>query len=420
MIAPNLATRSLLYLRLVAATSILAACSQHPVDEGPTAPPPLNGDPTALPRVTARHISYVGAFRVPNQDGSGTANNSFGYGGHALGYNPANNSLFYGGHDWYQKLAEIAVPASISLTSTASVLQSLRDVTDGRAGQVDDGTVKLGGAMVYNGRLIVTAYSYYDADGTQTVSHFSSTTNLASANDVRGPYAIAGAANARAKAGYMGEIPNEWRTLFGGPALTGQSCLSIISATSAGPAATVFDPDDVGVKTPVPGTTVLFYPLGNATTRDGTSTNDIFVQSDVIAGIAFPPGSRSVLFIGRHGQGPYCYGPGTSDRSLAGRPSGNGADPWCYDPASSYKGTHAFPYVHQVWAYDANDLLAVKNGQRQSWDVRPYAVWQLNEMDSTGSAGMRGAAFDAAGGRLFITEDYGESPVVHVYRITLR
>lgn len=319
-------------------------------------------------------IPYIGACRVPNQDGSGSTNNSFGYGGHALGYNPANNSLFYGGHDWYQKLAEIAIPSTISLTNTASVLQPLHDVTDGRAGQVDDGTVKLGGTLVFNGRLIVTAYSYYDADGNQSMSHFVSGTNLSRSSDVRGPHELGGVANPRAKAGYMTEIPNEWRAAFGGPALTGQCCRSIISATSAGPSATVFNPDDVGVTTPVPGTTVLFYPLGNATTRDGTFGNDVFVQSDVVAGIAFPRGTRSVLLIGRHGQGAYCYGPGTSDQSLAGKPSGNGVDSWCHDPASSSKGTHAFPYLHQLWAYDANDLISVKEGQRQTWDVRPYGV----------------------------------------------
>jgi hypothetical protein len=75
---------------------------------------------------------------------------------------------------------------------------------------------------------------------------------------------------------------------------------------------------------------------------------------------------------------------------------------------------------HQVWAYDANDLVEVKNGRRQPWDVRPYAVWSLDDMDPSGSAGVRGAAFDPETGRLFITEAYGEEPVVHVYRIDVR
>jgi hypothetical protein len=110
--------------------------------------------------------------------------------------------------------------------------------------------------------------------------------------------------------GYMTVIPEEWRSLLGGPALTGLCCVSILSTTSAGPAATVFDPDAVGVKSPIPGSTLLHYPLGNATTHEGTESNAIFVQSDAVVGMAFPAGSRSVLFFGRHGNGAYCYGTG--------------------------------------------------------------------------------------------------------------
>jgi hypothetical protein len=380
--------------------------------------PDYDGTPQTQPRVTQSHMTYVGSFRVPHNDNSGSQNNTFAYGGTALGYNPANNSLFYGGHDWYQELAEIAIPDVIAATATASVVQQLSDVTGGRMGSVDDGNVKLGGTLWYNGRLIVTAYSYYDADGNQRRTHFALSNGSTSGAGVSGPFEMGGVANARSKAGYMGIVPEEWRSLLGGPALTGNCCLSIISASSAGPSVSVFNPDDVGVVNPVPATTLLFYPLGNATTQNGTSHNEIFVQSDVVAGVAFPRGTRSVLFFGRHGQGPYCYGPGTSNAALVGTPSGEG-DPWCYDPAASSKGTHAYPYRHQVWAYDANDLLAVKNGEREVWDVRPYAVWTLTEMDSSGGAGIRGAAFDPVTGRVFITEAYGETPVVHVYRISL-
>ncbi len=96
---------------------------------------------------------------VPNQDGSDSASNSFGYGGHALGYDPANNSLFYGGLDWHQKLGEVAIPGRISLTTPAAALHPLRDITDGRLGQVDDGSVQLGGTLVWSfdrhGKLVL-------------------------------------------------------------------------------------------------------------------------------------------------------------------------------------------------------------------------------------------------------------------------
>lgn len=138
----------------------------------------------------------------------------------------------------------------------------------------------------------------------------------------------------------------------------------------------------------------------------------------MVVGIAFPVGSKSVLFIGRHAKGAYCYGPGTSDKSLEGKPDGQG-NVWCYDPVSSSKGTHAYPYVHQIWAYDADDLLAVKAGTKQSWEVKPYSTFELAGIDSTGGATIRGAAYDPAGARLYVTEDYAESPKVHVFGIDL-
>jgi hypothetical protein len=356
-----------------------------------------------LPLLQQGNMSYVGAFRVPQRDGSNSAQNYLTYGGTALSYNAANHSLYFGGHDWYQRLCEVRIPAVISLSRTASLVHNCVDVTEGRLGGIDEGTVKLGGTLPHNGRLIVSAYSYYDADTNQTRSHFVSGPNLAQTGDVQGPFQV-GTAGAGFVSGYMAAVPPEWRSLLGGPALTGNCCLSIISRTSAGPAVSVFNPNDVGRVSPVPATPLLAYPLSHPLAPEATQ-NDLFNTTTQIAGVAFPPGTRSVLFFGVHGSGPWCYGTG-------------GDNGECHDPAVASKGPHAYPYVHQVWAYDALDLLAVKNGQRQRWELRPYATWRLTEMNDTGDAGIAGAAYDPTSGRLYLTERYGEEPVVHVYQIT--
>jgi hypothetical protein len=360
----------------------------------------VNSDPAALPLLSQSDLTYIGAFRVPHQDG---LNNPLGYSGHALGYDPAHHSLFYGGHDWYQLLCEIGIPSMIDLDHTGMILQNCTDVTEGRLDQVDNYTVKLGGTLVYNGRLIVSAYGYYDADANQVVSHFASSTDLSQPGDIQGPFQVGDWAGI--VSGYMTTVPPEWRIALGGPALTGQCCISIISRTSAGPAASVFNPDDVGNLDPVPAIELLNYPLAHPLAPVDTQ-NDYFNLATNIKGIAFPSGTRSLLFFGRQGTGPYCYGTG-----------GDTGEGDCYDPVDSSKGTHSYPYVHQVWAYDALDLLAVKNGQKQPWEVQPYAIWRLSEMDSTGSATIVGAAFDPASGRVYITEAYGEDPVVHVYQV---
>jgi hypothetical protein len=58
-------------------------------------------------------------------------------------------------------------------------------------------------------------------------------------------------------------IPTEWQSLCGGPAFPSLYAVSVTGSTSAGPTATVFNPNDVGVINPIPGKTVLFYPLSN-------------------------------------------------------------------------------------------------------------------------------------------------------------
>jgi hypothetical protein len=332
---------------------------------------------------------------VPHQDDLAKP---LGYGGYALGYDTAQHGRYFGGHDWYQNLCEIGIPATIALTQTASILQNCTDVAEGRLSLIDQDSIKLGGSLIYNGRLIVSAYSYYDADGSQALSHFVSDPDLSIQGNVSGPYQVGNWAGI--VSGYMALIPPEWRTAFGGPALTGNCCLSIISRTSYGPAVSVFNPNDVGRLDPVPATPVLYYPQDHPLAA-WDANSPYFNGSTHIVGVAFPPGSRSVLFFGRQGVGPFCYGTGAE----------------CNDPVDSSKGTHAYPYVHQLWAYDALDLLAVKDGTRQPWEAKPYALWQLGEMDVSGGPDMAGMTYDPDSGRVYITEMYGESPAVHVYQI---
>ena len=143
-----------------------------------------------------------------------------------------------------------------------------------------------------------------------------------------------------------------------------------------------------------------------------------FNGSTMMGGVAFPSGSRSVLFIGRQGTGERCYGTGTSDKAL--HRQARGGDYYCYDPANSNKGDHAWPYVHQVWAYDANDLTAVKAGSKQPWQVQPYAIWTLPGLPSSTrnqGATIASATYDDATRRLYVTEAYGDKPRVHVFAV---
>lgn len=361
------------------------------------APQGVAQSPTTQPLVQAGNMRYLGSFRLPSNDGSGASTGDLTFGGTALGISP-NGGLLVGGHDWTQRLCEVAIPA---IGGLATIRQRCIDVTEGRMSQVDDGTIKLGGSFVYNGRLITSAYSYYDADGNQAKSHFASGLTLATTGDLTGPVQLADGA-AGFVSGQMASIPAEWQSLLGGPALAGHCCISIISRSSLGPSVSVFNPDNVGRVSPVPATRVVGYPMDHPLANPDTA-NGLYMHTDVMGGFAFPAGTRSVLFFGRHGSGSQCYGEAAE----------------CSDPAEQYKGYHSYPYNHQVWAYDANDLVAVKNGTRQPWEVRPYAVWRLPEMNNNGSATIAGATYDPATRRVYITEAYSYNPLVHVYEVTV-
>jgi hypothetical protein len=204
----------------------------------------------------------------------------------------------------------------------------------------------------------------------------------------------------------MTPIPSEWQSALGGPVAGGLCCISVISSTSVGPSLTVFNPDDVGTKSSIPGKTVLFYDL-NHTVAGGVgseaSTNNIFNLTSRIGGMAFVPGTRSVLFVEGHGTGTYCYGTAAECGNDTAMPD--------------VKGPHAQPYRYQILAYDANDLVAVKNGSKNTYDPKPYAIIVLNGMANSGTPNIAGATYDPQTGHLFITQEYGPNPRVEVYQI---
>ncbi|HEX5473153.1 MAG TPA: hypothetical protein VFX12_00715 [Vicinamibacterales bacterium] len=351
---------------------------------------------STLPLVQKSNLVHLGSFHVPTGQKFGGADAEYQYGGTALGFDPTRNALFLVGHDWDQLTGEISIPA---LGGTSTLLQSLTDAAEGRS--VGSSTQKVGGNLVYEGKLYFTKYLYYDASGSQVLSHFVRPLNLSTKGQVQGPYAV-GPLGAGFYSGYMALVPPEWQSALGGPALTGNSDLSIISRTSYGPAVFAFDPAKVGVsKTAVP---LVYYPGDHPLAPYGAKANPYFTGADAIRGVVLPDGTRSVLFFGRHGTGDSCYG----------EPSDCG-DPTC----SSCKGDHSYPYVPYVWAYDANDLAAVKSGKKQPWDVKPYATWAL-DLPDTGQNYLGGAAFDPTANRLYVSQMSadGDNPVIQVFTIT--
>jgi hypothetical protein len=367
-------------------------------------------------------LIHQGSFRVPDDIHVGSSGLGFEYGGTALGYNPARDSLFLAGHAWDQLSAEIGVP---ELGGRAPLLQPLTDAFEGRGDEIGEGSIRVGGHLVYGDRLFVTEYLYYDAPGTATLSHFIRPLDLSARGELEGPFEV-GSLGAGFYAGYQATIPAAWQEELGGPVLTGNCCLSIISRTSYGPAVFSIDPDDIGTSDDI-ASPLVYYPsthpeLGEYCT---TEPNEYWSGATSVTGVVFPEGSASVLFFGTHATGECCYGEGTDEESLHRTPVPDEPEViYCYDPAVSSKGTHGFPYRHYVWAYDANELARVHAGEIEPWEVRPYDVWELDVPGASenGSNPTGGAAYDRENGRIFLSQMFGEGerPLIHVYTVAER
>ena len=378
--------------------------------------------PLVLPRLKPTDLVYEGAFRLP---GAESDQKTFDYGGTALAYDPGRNGLFAVGHDWYQLTAEVSIPravraSSLSKLHRARYVQGFADATDGKLDTTGGDNNKVGGQLVYARRLYGSVYIYYDASDSQVVSHWMRRSTSLARGPVKGLYQV-GRQGAGFVSGFMAAVPPGWRSLLGGAAITGNCCIPIISRTSFGPAAFSFDPGELSKANPVPDNALVYYPqehptLGAWDASWNPRKGVVFGGGTAIRGVVFPSRTRSVLFFGTQGVGRFCYGEGTSDHSLAFKPTPDGTT-WCYDPDDSSKGTHAYPYVPEVWAYDAASLVAVRQHRKRPWQVRPYATWRLQL--PFGSSRIGGAAYDPARGLIYISQQYvdGPAPVIEVFRV---
>jgi hypothetical protein len=367
-------------------------------------------------------LQYLGAFRLPT-------NQNLDYGGTALGYNPGSSSsgsLFITCLNTNGTVAEVSIPAPVNSSNLnnlnrASIIQSCGDPTAGSTVGIGSGSSKIGGMLVSEGKLYTSVYLFYDAGASQTAWLFvKPNTNLSQAN-ASGAYTIDNSPNSAGFLdGWMAPIPSVWQTALKGTVASGNCCLSIISRTSWGPAAFAWNPAQLtNVNTTVAATALLYYTQQNPTLgqwNDSTPVNNTTVWwensgTGYRSGGVIPVGTRSILFFGSQGTGPFCYGSGGT----------SGAD--CYDPVDSNKGLHGYPYQFQIMAFDLNDLAAVAAGTKQPYSVLPYAVWPL----TTGIIGVGGGDDEYAGGavydptlkRIYFSTPYadGTLPLIQVWQV---
>jgi hypothetical protein len=378
-------------------------------------------DPSSQPLVQFADLAYVGAFRLPRAAANG---DDFSLGGKPFAFNPANSSIFVGSKAG--RVAEVAIPQLVNTANVngmlfGSYVQAFADPVEGNIWQVAPDGAFIDGILVQDGAMYGSAGIYYDANNIQRVSHYMRSMSL-STPSFSGMKTVWQADHAGFVSGFMSTVPPEWQDKLGGKAITGQCCTPIAWKTSWGPSAFAFDPADIGSTSPVAATPLLYYSHEHPTLGHWSATGIAYGATTRVNGVAIVSGTRTVLFFGSTGHGPACYGNGTNVQSLHGTPSPDGTI-WCYDPASTDKGSHAYPYRYQMWAYDLNELVAVKEGRKQPWEVLPYGVWPFDLPVHEPHARIGGVAYDAGRQLLYISQMFADTDtfagraLVHALRI---
>jgi hypothetical protein len=379
-------------------------------------------DPSQLPRLSVTDLGYLGGFRLPAESVNG---DSFSIGGRSMTFNPASNSLFVSTRAG--RIAEVSIPqpvnnADVNALPFANFLQPFADPTEGHLSQISSDGVAIDGLLVYGNRLYGTATIYYDANNTQRQSHYSRSLQL-NQPSFSGWSQVWETGKTGFVSGLMALIPAAWQARLGGPAVTGQCCIPIVGRTSWGPAAFSFDPVNVGQAT-VAASPLVYYPAEHPTLGLWDGSNPTYGATIQMGGLAIIAGTRTALYVGRNGTGPNCYGNGTGNQSLHGTIGPDGAK-WCYDPTTSDKGSHAYPYRYQVWAYDLNDFAAVKAGTKQPWEVMPYGVWPFDLPTPEPSVKLGGVGYDSSRQILYISQlgadkdGYSYRPVIHAIKVAI-
>ena len=399
---------------------VSAAGSVTTADPG-TAPPP------ELPLLRINDFQYVGAFRLPSRK-YGESNLNYSEG--PIAFNPDRQSLFIVGHAHQQAIAEFAIPELIDstvlteLNMASDPIQPFTTILNRAPGGNPEGNNRIGGMLYVSGpngpELLVNAYEYYDApgDNTRSMLVIRNANDLAE-SDVDGYFEVQGRPGHTA--GWMSPIPGQWRAVLGGAYLTGNSSgIPIISRTSVGPSAFLFNPLDIvgkkSVSTPVSTTKLLDFSLAHRLHEDLSNEsrkNDLWNHlSRAVYGIIVP-GTRTYATFGK--SGGHASGVGYKIVQDNGRQSGG------------YSSFVAKDNYHYYWLWDVTDLVRVQAGELNPHDVRPYEYGIFRTPFEGPSHKLGGGAFDTSTGRIYLTAQaadnkqgtYANPPVVMAYKVVI-
>lgn len=328
----------------------------------------------AQPLVQAGNHKSIGSFTLPQPFGAQNGPSALAIDG----------QFIYAGCTGWAAIAKFTLPTTMG--GVATLVQDCTPLPNIDKVHPTDRNVHLGGITIYKGKIVASVFVYYDGGYAAVASHYIGD----SLSTMQGPVTLTTSAVGNAQptnrpgmvGGYMSLVPPDWEAKLGGPVLTGQCCIPIIGRSSFGPSVSVFNPAHMDGRPLVGSTMLIGYPIEHKTLGewDANPPGPYYGGSDQLGSAVLPSGTSSILFTGRHGP-QFCYGPGTADKTKVGTiDPAVSKFPFCYDPLDAYQGNHGPPYAPTMWAYNANDVLAVIAGTKKPWDVFPYAKWLIPGM----------------------------------------
>jgi len=390
-------------------------------------------------------------------------------GGGAFG----RGTIFCSGHDYDPEGGQMNLRVPVP-GGTLGALPSMTAAQGGTAGidmyggkwnsQIPSSIAMFQGGLFPrdDGKLLVSQYIGYDGQYLGTYSHFVSEQDF-----TPGPPTVSdgiaidcpGLGISGGQGGWYGQtmckIPEPWQGPLGGNMICTGYGMSVAGRTSYGPDAIIVDCDQFGVVNPVPGQRLLGYPAAHATLFDVAPNDEIYITewnwgSQQYNGVVFPEGTSTICYFAGHGYGPPTfaveerpgtgifigdplrYGNGTNNPGPGGanaagtvysyNPTTFAIDYNIYDPANLSRGYKGYPYRQQVWLYDVRDLLRVKAGEIEYWEVRPYYSGVFGNVTApfqTNGARIYGATYDPTRRIIYLSAQStdGGYPLIHAYSV---
>ena len=370
-----------------------------------------------LSELSISSFSYVGGFRLSSDVFGGSQRATLNSSPGVIAFNPKNNSLFVVGHAKEQGIAEFAIPKVVDSKNIADfvigekVLQYFTPFHN--TSRVDTGIKKyfrVTGLALIKDKLVVNYINWYDAKGNEkdTSVVFNNASNLSESN-ITGPFQLKGAAHA---SGWLTRIPGYWRDKLGGSHLSGYSGGSIISRLSVGPSAFVLSPESDLLKATT-GKSIHTEALLDFNLKNMLYDKAVYGESYKNAkNILYNKNLKNNLWTIVSGASYGFIVPETNTYVTFGYSGG-------HESGLGYKITQDNGYLcpgpcpyeaddiyNYIWLWHATDLLKVKQGLLEPYEVRPY---QYGRFDTPSKARITGGAYDEKNNLVYLSLRRGDT-----------